>query len=319
MSHDLPQIQTDVPTEIQRITHLLCDYLSDFKRDGYVIGLSGGIDSTLASALCVKAVGKERVFGLILPERDSNPISEKLAIEHAEKLGIEYKVEDITPVLDAFGTYQKRDEVISKLYPDYCSKHRVKLSLPTDLMKKDSLNFFTLELLEGDKTIFSTRLRNNDQRIIMASTDTKQRTRMMHLYYQAESRNYAVCGTTNHTELVQGYFVKYGDGGVDIEPLAHLYKAQVYDLSSTLNLHKGIIDRTPSPDTFNSYVSDEEFFLRIPYDILDRLLLKWENKITPEDTAKKLGLTLDQVKRAFRDFESKFKASRYLRMLPPTL
>ena len=141
----------------------------------------------------------------------------------------------------------------------------------------------------------------------------------MHLYYHAESMNHAVCGTTNRTEMIQGYFVKYGDGGVDSEPLAHLYKTQVYSLSRHLGVHRGIIERPPSPDTFNSHMSDEEFFFRMPYDKLDMLLYAWERKIIPDEVSSVMGLKTEQVERAFRDFERKYAASRHLRMLPPTV
>ena len=309
----------DPEKEADRICHFLKEYLHEYKREGYIVGLSGGIDSALTLSLCVKAIGSKNVFGVILPEKDSNPISERLAREHAESLGIEYVVENITSVLEAFGTYGKRDEIIRKIYPAYSSNHRIRLYLPENILEKDSINFFSLDIMEGDDIVFSTRLRRKDTQVILAATDTKQRTRMMHLYYHAESMNHAVCGTTNRTEMIQGYFVKYGDGGVDIEPLAHLYKTQVYSLSRHLGVHQGIIDRPPSPDTFNSHVSDEEFFFRMPYEKLDMLLYAWENDMDEQGTASMMGLGTEQVKRAFTDFERKHTASRHLRMLPPNM
>ena len=319
MAFNKDVMKIDSEKEADRICHFLKEYLHEYKKEGYIVGLSGGIDSALTLSLCVKALGRNNVFGVILPEKDSNPLSERLAREHAGSLGIEYVVEDITSVLEAFGTYRKRDDVIRKLFPAYGSDHRIRLYLPENILEKDSINFFSLDIMEGDDIVFSTRLRRKDTQIILAATDTKQRTRMMHLYYHAESMNYAVCGTTNRTELIQGYFVKYGDGGVDIEPLAHLYKTQVYSLSRHLGVHKGIIERPPSPDTFNSHMSDEEFFFRMPYDKLDMLLNAWERKITSEEVSSVMGLKTEQVERAFRDFERKHIASRNLRILPPNI
>jgi NAD+ synthase len=142
---------------------------------------------------------------------------------------------------------------------------------------------------------------------------------MVHLYYQSEKANAILCGTTNRSEDVQGFFVQYGDAGVDIEPLAHLYKTQVYQLAAYLGVIQEIIDRAPSPDTYSFVVSDEEFYLRIPYYILDPLLYAWERKISGAEVAEAMELTEDQVKRAYRDFSSKYNATKHLRRLPPTL
>ena len=81
-----------------------------------------------------------------------------------------------------------------------------------------------------------------------------------------------------------GFFVKYGDGGVDLEPIANCYKLQVYKLAELLNIDKRIITRAPSPDTWSHFTSDEEVSLRIPYDILDQFLYAEENHLTTGDT-----------------------------------
>ena len=193
------------------------------------------------------------------------------------------------------------------------------ITLPADLLSKDAFNFFTLKIEDSKGKIHSARLKKDALNGIVAATDTKQRTRMMHLYYFAEKMNYLVCGTTNKSETIQGFFVKYGDGGVDIEPLTHLYKTQVYQLSEHLDVIREIIERAPSPDTFSYQVSDEEFYFRIPYDKLDLLLFAWENKVDVSDVCKAMGLQEDQVQRAFRDFSAKYNATKHLRQLPPII
>jgi len=312
-------LKLDSKSEVERICEFIRQELRDIKRDGIVIGLSGGIDSALSAALCVKALGKDKVFGLILPEKESNPVSAEYAAKHARELGIETETVDVTPTLEAFGTYRKRDDLIRKAFPDYDSKSKSKITLPADLLSKDSFNFFTLKIDDGKGNIKSARLNKKMLNGIVAATDTKQRTRMMHLYYYAEMKNYIVCGTTNKTEVIEGFFVKYGDGGVDIEPLSHLYKTQVYQLSEYLGVIREIIERTPSPDTWSFEVSDEEFYFRIPYEVLDLLLFAWEYNIPTERVCEVMNLTPEQVKRAMRDFNAKYNATRHLRRLPPTL
>jgi len=312
-------LKLDCKSEVERICEFIRQELHDVKRGGIVVGLSGGIDSALCVALCVEAIGKDKVFGLILPERESNPVSAEYASKHARKLGIATETVDITPTLDAFGTYRKRDDIIREVFPEYDSKSKSKITLPADLLSRDSLNFFTLKIEDGEGNVKSARLNKKSLNGIVAATDSKQRTRMMHLYYYAEKMNYIVCGTTNKTELIEGFFVKYGDGGVDIEPLSHLYKAQVYQLSEHLGVIREIIERAPSPDTWSFQVSDEEFYFRIPYEILDLLLFAWEYNIPTGKVCEVMDLSEEQVKRAMRDFNAKYNATRHLRQLPPTL
>ena len=312
-------LNLDCEGETDRICSFIQKQVEMMKRDGIVIGLSGGVDSALAAALSVKAVGSENVFGLILPEKESNPISAEYGKKHAEELRITTETIDITPTLEAFGTYEKRDKVIREIFPDYDSSYKLKITLPTDLLSKDAFNFFTLSVENSTGNVQSARLKKDALNGIVAATDSKQRTRMMHLYYYAEMKNYLVCGTTNKSEVMQGYFVKYGDGGVDIEPLAHLYKTQVYQLSEYLGVLRQIIDRAPSPDTFSFQVSDEEFYFRIPYDKLDLLLYAWENNSVVSEVCEAMDLQEEQVQRAFRDFTAKYNATKHLRELPPVL
>jgi len=269
--------------------------------------------------LCVKALGKESVLGLILPERESNPISAEYAEKHAEKLGITTKEIDITPVLESFGVYEKRDDFIKRVFPEYDSDCTIKLTLPGDLLSRDSYNFFTLNIRRQNGDVKSFRLNKVMLNGIVAATNAKQRMRMLQLYYYAEMNNYLVCGTTNRSELMQGFFVKYGDGGVDIEPIAHLYKTQVYQISKKMGVIKEILDRVPSPDTFSYQVSDEEFYFRMPYDVLDPLLFAWVNKIGVSEVCKAMNLEEQQVVRAFRDFAAKYNSTMHLRQLPPNL
>jgi NAD+ synthase len=317
MEHKILSI--DVPSERERICAFINASLRSFRREGAVVGLSGGIDSAVAAALCVEALGRDKVIGLIMPEKESNPVSAEYAQRHADRLGIRHEYIDITPVLEQFGTYAKRDEVIRSIYKEFLPDDKMKLSLPPDLLEKDALNIFSLSIVRGDDLVFRSRLTKAQLNSIVAATNTKHRTRMIHLYHCAEKYSYIVCGTTNRTELIQGFFVKYGDGGVDIEPIAHLYKTQVYQLAAAMMISSEIIRRPPSADTFSKAVSDEEFYFRMPYDRLDPLLWAWERKLTSAETGEMLGLSEEQVKRAFRDFTVKHRAAKYRLTLPPIL
>ena len=312
-------LKLDCEKEALRICNFIKQQVREMHRDGIIIGISGGVDSALSASLSVKTLGKDKVFGLILPEKESNPVSADYAKKQADKLGIKTELIDITTTLENFGTYVKRDEVIRSIFPEYNSSYKSKITLPADLLDRDAYNFFTLIIDNEKGDVKTARLNKDNLNGIVAATNTKHRTRMMHLYYYAEKMNFLECGTTNKTEVLEGDFVKYGDGGVDIEPLAHLYKTQVFELAKHLGVIQEIIDRTPSPDTFSFPVSDEEFYFRIPFGKLDLLLYAWRNNIGISKVCKVMDLEEKQVKRAFRDFTGKYNTTKHLRCMPASI
>ena len=312
-------LKLNCEVEADRVSAFIKRQVLSMHREGIVIGLSGGVDSALCAVFSVKAVGKDKVLGLLLPDKESSPESAEFASKHAKQLGIRTHLVDITSVLEAFGTYEKRDAVARSIFPEFSEGHKLKITLPSDILNKDNLNFFTLTAIGPDGSIKSTRLNNEQARGIIAATCTKHRTRMMTQYYFAEKSNYLVCGTTNKSEAIQGLFVKYGDGGVDIEPIAHLYKNQVFQLAEYLGVIQEIVERAPCPDTYSAPVTDEEWYFRMPLKQLDLLLYAWENQVDISEVCRVMGLTEQQIRRAFRDFSNKHQATRHLSQLPPTL
>ena len=312
-------LKIDGLSEAGRISAFIKDQVISMHRKGAVIGLSGGVDSALAAALAVKAIGKDRVLGLILPDKESNPESALFAGKQSEILGIETRTIDITPVLEAFGTYEKRDAVAASIFPEFGPGYGLKITLPPDLLNRDSYNIFSLTIVDPRGAAKTARLTSAQAQGIIAATSTKHRTRMMTQYYHAERTNSLVCGTTNRSEALQGLFVKYGDGGVDIEPLAHLYKTQVFQLAGDMAVIPEILGRAPCPDTYSAPVTDEEWYFRMPFETLDLLLFAWEKKVGIPEVCRVMSLTEPQVRRAFRDFANKNGATRHLRQMPPTL
>jgi len=312
-------LKIDCKVELERVCSFIREQLRAMKRHGVVVGLSGGIDSAVMAAISVQAVGKDKVVGLVLPEKESNPVSSQYAVKHAEALGIEHRVVDITPTVDSVVSYSWRDEYIKKLVPDYGPGCKYNITLPTDLLDRAAFNFYNLQVELADGTVVKKRLNIQEFRTITSCANVKIRSRMINLYAEAERRSLIVAGTTNRTEFILGDFCKYGDGGTDIEALAHLYKNQIYQLAEYLDVIPEIYDREPSPDTFSLPVNDQEFFFRISFDSLDFLLYAWEHNIPDEKVCEVMNLTVEQVKRAKRDFEAKNHATRYLRQLPPTL
>ncbi|NQT24762.1 NAD(+) synthase [candidate division KSB1 bacterium] len=311
-------LKIDCIKETKKITDFLCDsVLKQFKKRGVVVALSGGIDSSVVGALCVKALGKERVFGLLLPEKDSSPDTLRLSRLIADHLCIEALEEDITPMLEAVGCYQHRDEAIRSIIPEYDSDYSSKIVLP-NLMQSDEYRIFSVVVQSPDGKETKARLTPSAYSQIVAATNFKQRIRKMLEYYHADRLNYAVTGTPNRQEYDQGFFVKIGDGAADVKPIAHLYKTQVYELATYLNIPKEIQQRLPTTDTYSMDQSQEEFYFSVPYDQFDLCLYGKNHNIPAANVAEAIGKTAEQIERVYADILHKRMATKPLH-LPPQL
>jgi NAD+ synthase len=319
MSFDKAMLDINPATETERLASLLKRVVrQDLHRYGGVVGISGGVDSSVVLALCARAFGPSKVIALILPEKDSDPVSEGLARRVAAHYGVEPIIEYITGALEGFDCYPRRDEAIQRVFPEYDSNagYRAKIVLPQNLLDEDTLNVFNLTIVTPDGEEKTSRLPPREYFQIVAASNFKQRTRMAYLYYYAEANNYAVIGTANKNEHDQGFFVKHGDAGVDVKPIAHLFKTQVYQLAEYLDVPEEIRRRAPTSDTYSAHSTQQEFFFRLPFETMDLLWIAQEKGIPVEEVARTMHLTDIQVQRAFNDFTRKQRATEYLRTPP---
>jgi NAD+ synthase len=277
------------------------------------VGISGGIDSSVVLALCVQAFGPERVVGVLLPEGESSPDSAQLAHLLADQFSVPTVTEDISEALRGAGCYRRRDEAMARIFPEYAHDWKAKIVLPGQLLEKDTLNVFYLTVTSPNGQEFTKRLPLREYYQIVAASNFKQRTRMAMLYYHAELRNYAVIGTANKNEHDQGFFVKHGDGGVDVAPIVHLFKTQVYQLARYVGIPEEIQSRTPTSDTYSAGSTQEEFFFRVPFAILDVIWFGYEHNVPAASIAQALDLTVEQVERVIADIVRKQRTTAYLR------
>lgn len=306
----------DAGSEIERITAAIRSLVpGTLRRWGAVVALSGGIDSSVVGALCVRALGRARVLGLILPEQDSSPETVPLARRVVAFLGVESVHQDITPILDACGCYRSRDEAIRSAVPAYRSGDRAKLVLPA-ATRTDMPRVFSVVVQHADGTVRRARLGPAEYRQIVAATNFKQRVRAMLAYHHADRLNYAVAGTPNRLEYDQGFFVKNGDGAADFEPIAHLYKAQVYRLAAALGVPAEVRERPPTTDTYSMPQSQEEFYFSLPYRKMDLALFAFDHGWPVREAAAALELEPVEVERVYRDIASKRRAAAYLHARP---
>jgi NAD+ synthase len=248
---------TDWEKVVSRIVDFIKKTVEDAKARGVVVGLSGGVDSSTTAFLCVKALGKEKVLGVIMPEKG---VTREEDIEDALKvcdiLGIDYKYVEINPMVEVF------------------------------------LN----ELGEGNK---------------IAVANLKPRIRMIINYYYANNLNYLVAGTGNKSELLTGYYTKYGDGGVDFLPIGDLYKTEVFELAKYLGVPERIVKKKPSAGLWIGQTDEGE--LGITYAKLDTILKALEKGLKPEEISKKFDVSEDEVRKVIELVEK----SRHKREMPP--
>lgn len=312
---DASRLSIDPEKTAAAIEQAIRRQVSGVRRRGVVVGLSGGIDSSVVTCLCTRALGADRVQVLLMPERDSSSESLTLGRMLTASLGTATIVEDIAPTLEAAGCYARQREAIRMVFPEYAEGWRHKITLPS-LLDGERLNIseLTVESPSGERR--TSRMPPAAYLQIIAATNFKQRVRKMMEYYHADRLNYVVAGTPNRLEYDQGFFVKLGDGAADIKPIAHLYKTQVYALAEYVGVPDEIRRRPPTTDTFSLPQTQEEYYFALPYAHMDLCLYGHNHSLPAEVTAAAAGLTPEQVERVYRDIEQKRRTTRYLHALP---
>ena len=311
----------DVNATTERLSAALRETVhGKLRRRGLVVGISGGIDSACVAALATRAFGREHVFGLMLPEKDSNPESTSLGRRLAIKLGIDYLVQDIEPLLSAAGCYTARDEAVRSVYPAYAPGDRWKLVMRSDRLEQNVLNVYYVVVQPADGGR-QQRVRLTPQAYlqIVAATNFKQRCRKMIEYYHADRLVYAVGGTPNRLEYDQGFFVKLGDGAADVKPIASLYKTQTYALARHLGVIDEILEREPTTDTFSLEQSQTDFFFSVHHSELDLILWAKNHQQPAAEVSRQLGVSKERVERVYSDIDQRRRTTAYLHAAPQLL
>lgn len=305
-------LRLDSGAEVARIDEALRDgVLRRLRKRGVVVGVSGGIDSSVTAALCAHALGPDRVLAVLMPERDSDPASAALGRKLAEKLGIPVVVEDIAPALEALGCYARRDAAIRAVVPEFGPGWGCKVVLDA-AMRARGYNISALVVQAPDGSTQRHRLPLDAYLAVIAAANMKQRTRKLIEYTHADRLNHAVAGTPNRLEDDQGFFVKNGDGAADIKPIAHLFKTQVYQLAEHLGLPEEIRRRPPTTDTWSMPQSQDEYFFSVDHATLDLCLAALERGVPAEAAAQATSLSVAAVQAVWRDIAAKRRVAEYL-------
>jgi NAD+ synthase len=309
-------LRIDAAAEVDRITAAIRDQvLHRLRRRGAVIGVSGGIDSSVVAFLCARALGNDRVQILFTPEADSSPESLRLGRLVAEALDAPAAVEEITPILSGARCYQRRDDAVRLVVPEYSDGYKCKIVLP-GILDASQYALFSVVVQSPDGRSSKVRLTPAAYLGIVAASNFKQRTRKMIEYYYADLLQYAVAGTPNRLEHELGFFVKNGDGSADFKPIAHLYKSQVYQLAAYLGVPEEIQRRQPSTDTYSLGQSQEEFYFSMPLEKMDICLYGKNHGLPAVALTEASGLSAEQVEHVYSSIDAKRKVARYLHAAP---
>ena len=308
-------LQIDLEAEADRICAEITAYVTRARRKGAVVALSGGIDSSVVAGLCVRALGPERVFGLHMPERDSSGETLGLSTSVSDAFGFDSVLEELSDILEAYGCYQRRDDAIRTVVPEYGEGYLSKIVLPS-VIDSNALRLYSIVVQAPDGTISRHRCTTEAYLGIVAATNFKQRTRKALEYYHADRLNYVTTGTPNRLEYDQGFFVKLGDGAADIKPIAHLYKSQVYAMADFLGVPQGVSARPSTTDTYSLPQGQDEFYFSLPYERMDLCLYGLNNDVPIEAVAAATDLTGEQVQRVYRDILQKRRTTEYLHLGP---
>jgi len=251
----------DYNAALNRILEFIRDKVSDAGLSGVVIGLSGGLDSSVTVTLATKALGRDKVYGLIMPDKRTTPKEDvDDAIEVAEMLGIEYYIIEISGIYDSIAA---------------------------------SIPFY-----------------NPDNNI--ANGNIRARTRMIILYYFANINRLMVCGTSDKSELLLGYYTKYGDGGTDILPIGDLYKTQVRVLGKKIGLPERIYLKPSSPRLWPGQMAEDE--LGVSYEIIDTILYYYFDLMMDEKWIHKhTGISSELISKII----TRVLRNEHKRVLPP--
>lgn len=310
---DLIKIK-DLEKSVIGLRDFINNEIIKFQKSGAIVGLSGGIDSAVVATLCTKALGANNVLGLILPEKESSPTSQIHAKTLADQLKIKSEIIDITHILDSFGVYRYKEQIIKDKFPNFNANCKYRLIVPPKTKNTVAIPF--LEILDDKNDVHKIKISSSEFLTLTAATSIKHRVRMTMLYFHGEKYNRSVIGTTNKSEYLQGYFVKYGDGGSDIEPLVNLYKLQVYQLGNFLGVPQEILNKDASPDVWSFAATDEEFFYSVPYDIVDLMLYAHENNLSARKIQQLSKLSLNEVEFLMRMHNQKLIKSQHMREMP---
>lgn len=273
-------LEIDCEKEEARLVGFIRSSIRRLHREGAVIGLSGGLDSSLCAYLLKKALGKDNVLAVLLPERDSSPLHRKHAHLVAETLGLETVERDMTKALEEMGIYEIGSKnMTAEEAAEWAKEEEKKAKRFGRYLYHDVMSAYYGEKVSVKWKLWELAAQKKmDERF--AFEFSKTRLRMVYLYFYANQRRYAVIGTTDKSEYSTAIYCNYGDGANDIQILRHLYKTQLKQLAQYMKLPAEIIEKPHSGDLYGNLPHTAT--LGMSYEELDVLLYAMDHGCSEE-------------------------------------
>jgi NAD+ synthase len=277
----------------KKIVEFIRNKMKELKRDGIVVPISGGLDSSVVATLCVRAVGKDKVIGLLLPEKDTPKEADHYARLLANYLGIKTVRKEITPYLKVVGAFTGAFNLI----PTTNLRNSVARLYLKKTRKDAAINSFS-----GNSPDY---IKQN-----VANINLRQRVRLIEVYRFAEPRNLMFVGSAHKSEDLVGLYVKYGvDDCADVMPLKNLFRTEFLQIGEYIGVPKEILRRSPKPDIIPGVEDKYKDILGIDSKTVDLILYGMENKMSIKDISNQLKISEAEVK----NIENIMKSTSHMR------
>lgn len=286
-------LEFDAEQARKEIVEFVRNQINNFRKDGVVVGLSGGLDSSTVAYLCVEALGKDKVYGLILPDRDTKPQNTDDGMNLAKSLGIPHQKIVISPFLKELGAY----DIVSH---EKASDRK----FMEETLKSNNVAIVSEKVPEHFSLTATIGACSPSTRDFMAVAGVKLHIRMTVLYFYATLKNYLLVGTDDNSELTMGVYDRYGDGACDISIMSHLYKTQIKQLAKHIGVPDHIVNKISSADLFGDGMPNEKL-IGLSYLKLDDILCGIRKSgLSDDDIARRAGVkpvVVQSVRKGMKD------------------
>jgi NAD+ synthase len=301
-------LDLDLATEVDRISAWMVDAVANqLHRRGVIIAMSGGIDSSVCAALAVRAFGTGKVFGILLPERDSSHKSADRGALVADHLGVTYELQDIAPALAAIGCYRQRDEAIRRVFPDYADDWKCKLAISGGA--KGGINFFKLIVQSPDGTTTEGRLGLKEYLQIVAATNFKQRPARCSITTMPTGSTMRCAERRTGSSMTRASSSRTAT----VPPTSSRSRISTRRRSTRWRGTSGSPRRSERGCLAQG---QDEFYFALPYHQMDLALWAHNQGLPAADVAAGLGISEEHAKFIYTDIEAKRRTTHYLHARP---
>jgi NAD+ synthase len=309
---DKAGLTIDCPTEVARIVSFLSTTVSGhLRRAGVMLALDNSCNSAAVLALCVRAFGRDRVSGLIVTDKTTDPEVAATARRVGEHYQARTTVHDLTPVLAVLGMYERYEAVLAHYIPEYGPGWRASVTVSGSQPRRGHHNAYKVVLIAPSSEVIQKTVPLCDYATLLAIADLKERLRSTMLYYDAELNDCAVIGSASKNDYELACSARHSASSADIQPIAHLYQAQVRELAAHLQVPEEVqvADLPVEPWQLCSGPGEDA----VPAELCDVTWAAYDQGLPDAEIANALGLSTAQIDGIITNAISRQRATTELR------